>query len=92
MIDSTYSHVADDYKFMLEQAKKDVTPSNAGASEQKGDSAPPKKARKRKSQGTPESALPRNESPLALLAAGAGINASKSIPCRRCVCTHRGLR
>ncbi len=36
MIDSTYSHIADDYKVMLEQAKKDITPSSGAASEQTG--------------------------------------------------------
>jgi integrase len=54
MIDSTYSHIADDYRFMLNEAKKDITPSNGAALEQKGASAPTT-AHKRKSQGTPES-------------------------------------
>jgi integrase len=30
MVDAVYSHVADDYKFMLEQAQKELRPSNGG--------------------------------------------------------------
>jgi integrase len=63
MIDSTYSHIADDYKFMLAQAQKEITPSSGATSEQKGASAAPKKARRRKSRDTPESVPRRNESP-----------------------------
>ena len=33
MIDSVYSHVADDYGFMLEQAKKDLTPNEDSSDE-----------------------------------------------------------
>ncbi len=55
MIDEVYSHIADDYKFMLAQAQKEITPSSDAASEQTETSSLPKKARKRKSQDTPES-------------------------------------
>ena len=64
MIDSTYSQITEDYRFMLEQAKKDLIPSGGEASAPTAASASPKKARKRKSQDTPESAPVKNESPL----------------------------
>ncbi len=63
MIDEVYSHIADDYKFMLAQAQKQITPSSGAASEQKAASAPPNEAGKCKSPDTPESAPPKNESP-----------------------------